>query len=241
MRNPKKGIRVLVADNSDIYLKGCYALLNGFDFIEAVGEARNFHELNSLTSSSAFDIVLIDPGLIEVEYDKFFENIRIHNRKLKVVGMTAAINPERINKFLSAGAHGFISKSISKEELYTLLKNVLINVKSISKDIHSKLFPFVVPEQHPEPEGIWIRLSERHRELLFLISHQLSSKQIAMKMCLSVKSIDTYRKRLFHWFHVDNVVGLAYHAFLNNIHVDNKLRDKFRIESKLSKFEIVGS
>ncbi len=123
---------------------------------------------------------------------------------------------------LTQGANSFLNKSASIEEIHLVIQEL------------SKRKTFLTPQSQSQIlEGI-MEYSDIHsysgvlqRELLFLVSHELTIKEISSCLKLSEKTVQYHRTNLFKKIGVKNMVGLAIHAYASNIYFDVSLLEKF--------------
>ena len=116
-----------------------------------------------------------------------------------------------VKQILKQGVDGFLLKNIQQTELKTALHQIMKGFPYISPEITPMMLANMNSEQ---PEEL---LSERERQVLNLIAREYSNKQIAEKLFISERTVETHRKNIFRKTNTTSLVGLIKYAFANNL------------------------
>jgi DNA-binding NarL/FixJ family response regulator len=227
---PSICVSVLIADSHDIFLAGLARIIRSFPFVRQVNVARNAEELLSLLQHSEFDLILSDSGLPPLCATDLLKKIYCFNQHVKCVFMNMLNDPALAWRLLQSGAHGFLLKTISSGELAIGLQTVLHNRVYLSHEVETEINS--INWQNKISQGIneqFFFKSNRIREMLFLICRECTSKEIALRMNISEKTVEKYRAQLIKITGARNVVGLVLYAFSQNIHADIGLQTKFKL------------
>jgi two-component system response regulator NreC len=206
-------IRVLLADDHTLVRKGIRALLESQEGLEVVGEAAEGQEAVHKVRQLLPDVVLMDltmPGLNGLEATR---RIKKEFPQVRVLVLTMHKNEEYLREVLPAGASGYVVKQAAPEELIWAIRTVyqgdyFLSPSVSGKGIEEYLRP---PEAAGEKEG-YDSLTSREREVLQLIAEGHSTREIAERLYLSVKTVETHRSHLMEKLHLHNVAQLTQYA-----------------------------
>jgi DNA-binding NarL/FixJ family response regulator len=228
--NKQEGISVLIADPYDIYLTGTADIVRKMSFVKHINVAQNSEEVLSLMHFAKFNTVLIDVNLKPLTCIETLKKIRALDNKVKIVFMSAEPDTALAFQLMQLKVDGFILKSISANNLCVALQSVINNRNYISKEVEVALNSLSWQNRVSRciSEKFYFK-SERIREMLFLICRELTTKEIAIKMNLSEKTVEKYRTQLIRVTGARNVVGLALYAFSQHIHTDEELKSKYKL------------
>jgi DNA-binding NarL/FixJ family response regulator len=203
-------MRVVLADDHALIRAGLRALLQSLDGVQVVGEASNGHEALEVIERQQPDIVLMDiamPGLNGLE-----AATRIAKQwpTVRVIMLSMHANEEYIRQALSAGAAGYILKGAEPAELELALKAVLRGETYLTPGVSKRIVQDYL--QGREKAGPLQELTSRQREVLQLIAEGYSTKDIAKKLDVSVKTAETHRTELMSRLGIHDVAGLVRYA-----------------------------
>ncbi len=191
-------IRLLLADDHAVLRAGLKALLNSQPDIEVIAEAADGRETVLKSRESAPDIVLMDitmPGLTGLEATK---EIKRQNPAIKVLVLTMHEDESYLHQMLRVGANGYIPKKAADTELLDAIRATYRG----EYFIHSSMTTGIVAEvRQKEVSGSMdiqgqSRLSQRENEVLRLLAMGHTNQQIADKLYLSIKTVETYKARV---------------------------------------------
>lgn len=210
-----KPIRVLLADDHALVRAGIRALLERMDRVEVVGEAGDGRRALDLIQELRPDVVLLDitmPGLSGFEVlnettEKFPE---VH-----VIALTVHDAEEYAFQALRSGAAGYLPKSAASAELEEAILLVMGGRKYLSPKIAQRAVLMYL--QSGQARSTLPELTPRQREVLRLISEGCSTKDIASKLGISVKTVETHRAQLMERLDIHDVAGLVRYAIRTGI------------------------
>lgn len=205
--------RILLADDHTILRTGLRLMLSSQQDIEVVGESSNGAETLQKCEDLQPDLILLDlsmPGLGGLE---LLPILRRLSPPSKVLVLTMHDDKHYLHQALKNGASGYVLKKAADNELITAIHAVLNG----EIYVHHTMMKFLVEDMLPEhellnPEDIWETLSDREQEVLRQVALGYTSAEIAEKLALSVKTIDTYRARGMEKLGLRNRAALVHFA-----------------------------
>jgi DNA-binding NarL/FixJ family response regulator len=204
-------IRVLLADDHTLVRAGLRKLLEAIPDVEVVGEASDGVTLLALAAQLQPNLVLTDidmPGLNGLEATARLVKLQPETR---VVILSMHQNEEYVRQALLHGAIGYILKDAAPAELELALKAALRGETYLSLAVSKGVLSDYVQRLRGE-EKPGILLTTRQREILQLVVESHSTKEIARRLDLSVKTVDTHRSRLMNQLDIHDVAGLVRYA-----------------------------
>lgn len=211
-------IRVLVVDDHDLVRSGIIRLLGDSDRIEVIGEANCGEDAIKLSRDLTPDVVLMDismPGIGGLEATR---KIVRYNPDIKVVAVTACDDGPFASRLMQAGAAGFMGKGAEADEMVRAIIKVQTGQRYISPDIAQRmaLKPFQDGSDSP-----FDALSEREMQTTLMIVGCHKVQEISDKLCVSPKTVNSYRYRIFEKLGIDGDVELTVlamkHGILDNL------------------------
>lgn len=215
-----KKIKVHVADDHKILIDGVIALLNTEDDIDVVGYSLTGKEVIDWFASNKADVLVLDINMPEfdgIEVLRIFQKRQITQ---KTVVLSSLSDAKLVQEVVSLGASGFIEKSSASEHIIKAIRAVYKDEKYYSDEIKTNLLNLYVGDSKTDElikNTVEEPLTEREIEVLKLITQEYSTSEIAKKLDLGNKTIESHRRNLYKKLRVKNVVGLAMYAVKNNI------------------------
>jgi len=203
-------LRILLADDHALVRAGLRRLVESLPEVEVVAEAGDGHEALRLMGERQPDLALLDvsmPGLggLEVALRAAKEHPMV-----RVVMLSMYADPEYVRQALRAGAAGYLLKDASPGELELALRAVARGDTWLSPAV-SRVAAGALASERAEP-GPFELLTSRQREMLQLIAEGNSTKEIAFRLGLSVKTVEAHRAQLMQRLGVRGVAGLVRYA-----------------------------
>ncbi len=194
-----KKIKLLLADDHAVLRAGLKTLLNAQHDIEVIAEAADGEEAIRKSAEFAPDIVLMDITMSGMSGLEATQEIKKQSPEKKVLVLTMHEDEDYLYQMLRAGASGYVPKKAADTELLdairatyrgenfihsSMTKSIVANVRDNKEK--------VVPDKSLDGE----KLSQREREVLQLLAVGYTSQEIADKLFLSIKSVETYKARV---------------------------------------------
>ena len=209
-------VRVLLADDHALVRAGIRALLEGLEGVTVVAEAGNGSEVLELARKRRPDVVLLDismPGLGGLEASALLKQ---ELPQVRVVMLSMHANEEYVLQALRAGAVGYMLKDSATAELELALQAVMQGETYLSPPISKQVVEGYVQRVGAEQPAA-DHLTPRQRQVLQLIAEGLSTKEIAYRLELSVKTVETHRAQLMERLQIRDIAGLVKYAIRNGL------------------------
>ena len=200
-------ITVILIDDHTIVRSGIRQMLEDVKGIQVIGEAGTGNEGVQLVRELHPQIVVLDFKLPDITGLEVTNRLLRMDPHLKILVVSSAINDLFPFRILEAGAHGYLIKDASKEELVRAVKAVSSGQRVISPSIASRLALAKIDER--KSSSTFNELSDREMEVLMMVIRGAMVNEIASRLFLSPKTIQSYRSRLFEKLKVENNVALT--------------------------------
>jgi DNA-binding NarL/FixJ family response regulator len=207
-----KPIRVLLADDHDLFRAGIRSLLQTLDGIEIVAEASNGREALSLCKVDRPDVVLMDIIMPELNGLDATARLAAILPQTRTIILSMNANDEYILQALRCGAAGYLLKNTSPSELEQAIRAVAGGETYLGPAISKHVIAAYLQRDGGETIGPLERLTPRQREVLQLVAEGDTTKEIARKLSLSVKTVEMHRSHLMAALDIHDIAGLVRYA-----------------------------
>jgi len=198
---------VLVADDHPVVRKGLQSCLSRAGRIRLVGEAADGDEALRKARELKPDVVLMDISMPGMNGLTVTEMLRKELPDMKVLVLSVQRNKDSIFRVIQAGAHGYVSKEAPSEEVVRAIESVHGGEPFFSEEIaRAALNEFIKSGGKKEP---FSQLTSREREVLVLIAEGQSNKEIADRLNIGVRTIETHRERIMRRLNIHSVASLS--------------------------------
>ena len=211
----KTSCTILLVDDHQLVLDGLTRILsaiNGIDTVTAVNNSAEAitHPLLKENTLLITDIEM--PGINGIE---LLKKVKESHPSVKVLIVSMYNNAQLAKEIIRLKADGYILKSAGEKELEFAIQEIISGKKYFSYDVTLEL---ASTEINPgNSKSVLNELTQREKEILGLIAQGFSNKQIAEKLFVAVKTIDSHRTNLMNKLDIHNVAGLTRFAIQNNL------------------------
>ena len=219
-----KLIKVLIVDDHDIVRAGVARLLGDIKGIEVVGEADSGEKAVLLAKEQHPNVVLMDvkmPGIGGLEATR---KMLRNDPTIKIIALTVYGEAPFPSKLLQAGAVGYITKESGIDEIVIAIKAVYSGKRHLGPEIAQQLALKTVSDGEKAPIDL---LSERELQVMMMITCGQKVQAISDKLCLSPKTVNSYRYRLFEKLKVESDVELTHlairHGIIDTTNIDMEI------------------
>lgn len=207
-------IKVLVVDDHDLVRMGIARMLDDDAQIEVIAEADNGDAAVQLARQHRPDVVLLDVNMPNVGGVEATRRIKQIDQNIKVLAVSSLSAQPYPSMLLKAGVNGYITKGTPLDEMIRAIKKVHGGGKYFSHDVAEQLADTVLGEQAESP---FDALSEREKQVAMMVVNCQSAQEIADQLFVSVKTVNTYRYRIFEKLGVNSDVRLTHLAIRHGL------------------------
>jgi two-component system, NarL family, response regulator NreC len=214
--NPQ--IKLLIADDHEIFRDGFKLMLSKFTDIELVGEAEDGKELLLLAQKLQPDVIITDikmPNMDGIEATKILNE---QFPAMGIIGLSMYDEDDLIIEMLEAGAKGFLIKNAGKLEITEAIRTVYKDQPYYCKTTSYKLANRIARSNfNPYAKTQKVTFTDRELTIIDLICKEQNNKEIGDKLFLSARTIEGHRLKIFEKMDVKNTVGLVVYAMKNGL------------------------
>jgi DNA-binding NarL/FixJ family response regulator len=207
----------MVVDDHQLIINGLVSLIEDEPDIRFCGGANNWDEAFQVLQMNNIDVALVDinlPGKSGVEITR---EIKKEFPKTRVLALSMHENFVMIQKMISAGAAGYILKSSNQDEVLEAIRLVFSKGSYLGNDVQNILMEGIKLPVDPESSAREISLSKREQEVLVLVAKEYSNEEIAEKLFISERTVESHRRNILIKTKTKSVVGLIKYAIQNNL------------------------
>ena len=219
-----KKIKILIADDHSVVRSGLRMLFQRTPEFSIVGEAADGEETVRMAGEQKPDVAIVDISMPKLNGIEATKIIKEQNPGVKVLILTVHENEGYIYQMMRAGASGYVLKNAEKKEIFDAIHTLVGGGQFFSSPSVSKLlidgFVKRAKDQEHEPVSIMQNrpsLTNRETEILGYIAQSLTSREIADKLGLSVRTVNTHRANLMQKLNIHDTAGLVRYAIQNGI------------------------
>lgn len=211
-------IKVILVDDHQLVRDGIKALLAGMEGIEVTGEASSGNEMLALLNGNTPDVALLDISLPDISGIDLCRKIIAQYPEIKVLFLSMYTTEDYIFNAIKAGAKGYLPKNISRNELFNAVKEVSAGNEYYSETISNIILKSYIrkaktPDDELQDSGEL--LSKRETEVLRCFAEGLSNPQIAEKLFISTRTVESHKNHIMQKLNLKTQVELLKYAIKN--------------------------
>ncbi len=208
-------ITILLVDDHKLIRDSWAFVLNSDPRFEVIGETSDGNEAVFIAKSKKPRIVLMDINMTPMNGIEATKLIRKFSPESKIIGVSMHSIPAYTRKMLQAGAVGYVTKNSSKEELMTAVIEVNSGRKYICNEVKDNLTTGSIEGENGKPSKK--ELSPRELDIMELIKEGLSSKEIGVKLDITLKTVEVHRYNILKKLKLKNVAALINYMNLHGM------------------------
>lgn len=205
-------IKVLLVDDHQMILESLKLLFRRIPNVEIVDTINDSRRVMTWLNTHKVDLIVSDFNMPYLNGVDLTLQVRQQHATVKVILLTMVEDAAHIREAIKAGVHGYILKKSEREELERAIELIMQGKRYFS--------PAIIEELSASPDDDWNNahpatiqnLTEREIEVLKLIAMEFSSPEIADKLFISLSTVETHRRNLFHKLNVKSAIGLTKYA-----------------------------
>ncbi len=204
-------IKVAIADDHLLVINGLRAMLEKYDHLLVIFSATNGQILLENLVENKPDVLLLDiqmPGMSGIDLCKMISK---NYPEIKVIALTNLEESHYVKQMMRNGALGYLLKNVDQQNLVQAIETVVQDKQYIDFQIQRNMLNEALSGQKRTSQGVM--LTKRELEILELIGKEFSNQQIADKLFLSLRTVQTHRLNIRQKLGVNNTAGLVKEAF----------------------------
>ena len=205
-------LNLLLVDDHGIFRQGLRSLLEREPDLRVAAEAEDGRQAIAAVSNGPIDLAILDismPGLNGIEAARKLLAI---NSEIRIIGLSMHTDRRFVSEMLKAGAVGFVSKDSAFEELVQAIRTVLNGDIYLSPAVAGVVVDEYLRRTDPVERTAFSALTSREREVLQLMAAGRNTKQIAMDLHVSIKTVETHRRQVMEKLDLYSVAELTKYA-----------------------------
>jgi len=212
-------IKVAIADDHAMFVDGIDSILEGENDIKVVGRCYDGPSAVTFVKDNDVDLLLLDvnlPGMNGIEVCK---SLKEKEPNLNIIAISMFNEESFVTEILNNGAQGYILKNTGREELLKAIRTVQGGQSYFSKDVTQTIMKGLMKHRKGSAKSkkFFPKISRREKEVLKLIIEEFTTQEIANKLFISLKTVESHRSSLLAKLNARNSAGLVRIAMENKI------------------------
>ena len=207
-------IRVLVVDDHDLVRMGIVRMLSDSPDIDVIGEAADGETAIIKTKQLKPDVVLLDVNMPTIGGLEVTKRLLQTDKNTKILAVSSLVQQPYPSMLIKAGVSGYITKGTPLDEMIKGIKKVHQGGRYFSADVAEQLADILFTDNSESP---FDALSEREMQVAMMVVNCKSPQQIADQLFVSVKTVNTYRYRIFEKLNINSDVKLTHLAMRHGL------------------------
>lgn len=217
----KDTIKILVADDHTMFVDGIDSILKDEKDIEVVGRCYDGPSVLTFIAQQEPSLVLLDVNLPDMNGIEVCKQVNKDYPNVKILAISMFNEESFVTEILNHGAEGYILKNTGREELLTAIRTVHEGKSYFSKDVTQTIMKGLMKARKASnaTTSFIPKISRREKEVLKLIVEEFTTQEIADKLFISLKTVESHRSSLLGKLNVRNTAGLV------RVTMENRLLD----------------
>ena len=201
-------MKILLVDDHAIVSDGLQALLQVVEGLNVVNKLGSGDFALAYLKQNEVDLLITDYSMPDMDGLTLVKKAKQLNAHLKIIVLSMHDEVHMIREMLSAGVDGYVLKKYAQQELVNAIETVGNGRQYWSSEVNKALLSSLLPQEMPENQ-----ITDRELEILRLLAQELTSRQIADKLFISERTVETHRKNLMRKTGATNGIGLMRYAY----------------------------
>ncbi|NGP88403.1 response regulator transcription factor [Fodinibius halophilus] len=210
-------ISVLIADDHEIVRYGISTFLSSSKDIDIVGKASSGDECLELFKKEQPDVCLLDISMPKKNGIETALNIRNLDADTKIIILSMHIDEQLLNDALEADINGYLLKNTDKADILNGIRAVMKGQQIFSDPISNLIKKSFLNQTNSKDKHKELSITTREQEILQLIVDGFTSKEIAEKLYISPRTVDTHRANLMEKLELKNIAELVRYALEHDL------------------------
>ena len=209
--------KIVLADDHEIFREGLRSLVDKDKALEIVGEAQDGEELLTQLKKVKCDVVVTDLSMPNMDGMSAIKTIKRRYPNIKILVLTMLKDHEHFKHAMANGASGYLLKDDAFDEFSMAIKLMMKGKRYVAQSVASlQTDRFVRSLDESEAPSLDI-LTKRERQVLKLVASGLANKNIASKLKISIRTVETHRANLTDKLGIKTTAGLVKFAISKNL------------------------
>ncbi len=209
-------IKVIIADDHEIFRDGLKLMLQKQPDIELIAEAEDGKELIEKVAALHPDVVITDVKMPRMDGAAATKFLAEHYPDIGIIALTMFDEEEQIIEMLESGAKGYLLKNADKNEIREAIQSVYEQTPYYCKHTSHRLAQLVAKSKfNPYRQKAKLEFSDREKQIITYICEGITSKEIAENIFLSVRTVEGLRMKIMEKMNVKNTAGIIIYAIKN--------------------------
>jgi two-component system, NarL family, response regulator DegU len=212
-------LKIGLVDDHRLFRKSLALLIDSIERAEVVLQAGNGKELMEQLETIPVDLVLLDIQMPEMDGFETCKQLRKHYPDVKILIISQLTTKESIHRVMELGANGFFSKDAEPEKLEKAIKDIRAKDYFFDDDLASVIREAILWEKR-KPSSLLdapAPITRREMDIIRLACKELSSSEIADKLFINVRTVETHRKRIMEKTDSKNFIGVVLFALRHEL------------------------
>ena len=209
--------KVLLVDDHEMIRDAISEFLIDNEFFNVTGQASNGEEALNKMDCNQFDLILTDINMPVMDGMEFIRHIKKKNPNQMILVLTMVADIVHIKRLIGMGVNGLVLKNSSKSELIEAIEEVFKGNFFYSKDVYDILINNISNIKSSKKTVYETQISNREKEVLKLMANDFSNREIAEKLFISIRTVETHKGNLLQKTGCKSVAGLVMYGIERGI------------------------
>ncbi|MBK9108066.1 MAG: response regulator transcription factor [Saprospiraceae bacterium] len=211
-------LHVAIADDHAMFVDGIESILRNEESIKLVDRCFDGQSVFVMLKKRKIDVLLLDINLPDISGIEVAKRLHTEHPNVKIIALSMYNEESIVSEMLKNGAQGYILKNTGREELILAIKTVSEGTTYFSKDVTETIMGSLTKKPNTKKSYILQpKLSIREKQILALIVKEYTNPEIAERLFISLKTVETHRGNLISKLNVRNTAGLVRAALEFNL------------------------
>lgn len=207
--------KVLIADDHQLFSEGLAALVSQIPGLQISGLASDGQQALDLLTLQPVDLLITDIRMPKLDGIELVKRVKEKLPEIKILVISMHHDASIVEEVFEANAEGYILKDATREEFVKAITRLLDDGTYYSNTVLEEMLRKSLKNQKKTEKTV--NLTPREQEILRLIMEEYSSEEIAEKLFISKRTVDTHRKNILQKTHASTLVGLIKYAYEHKI------------------------
>lgn len=212
-------IRVMIADDHNMFVEGIESILDGINDIQVVSKCHTGPEVFEKLAETPADVILLDINLPGMNGIEVCQKLSKEFPDVKVLALSMHNEESFVTEILKYGALGYILKNTGKKELISAIETINRGQSYFSEEVTETIMKSLVNQRtgSKKTSSLAPKISRREKDVLDLIIKEMTTQEIADTLFISLKTVESHRRSLLTKLNVRNTAGLVRVALENHL------------------------